>query len=603
MLTRQEVSILVKANKLMSNDANSNQRQLIPETHAKAIIGLRNEVSTINQNVGIPQLNALIYGNKRFKNMSKISAEFMLAPHVVRNAVMQSIMFDADLGQWFIGQTDISTPQGFTLTRTDSGGNMLSQMYFPEGGHGSSVFLIPQENTTPLIFFQDKDVYRVTEYVDNSTVDVKNAQVSFKPPVNGNGMASYVDDVMVHINNQTDNLIMSVYKAQYDSKTKTFIFPDSEYASIDLKKMLADETNVLQGLTIMRKTEITGNTRDEGRYLILVEGGFPNVEFTWIPFEYIPDQNKLTKLKTVTQLDRIVKPSLSKNNIDWGDGYEPEGLFPIRINYAGSENSIVSGLAFGVSAGIGGKRKNYVMGFLNPIVSNLMSSARSAYHDTKTTTFIRDDVTSLFEIVTPGTYEIKRGDMQRMIDAPSNWRYVDSFNDWTLEVSVNNQHGDIIQTLTKRGLNSVVEKYVRIVDYNSANYGANFAPRQVGYWNIERIDGQIAMIINSTNNGMIKKMSDFNVPGTSFYVSVNKSKLIVDFEGADKFLEGRGFKIEVISWGGAADMYVQKIVFPKNDQFIVAYRLISAKRDNYGPGMIPTFTDLPKWTVFNGTLI
>ncbi|USI45458.1 phage baseplate protein [Leuconostoc mesenteroides] len=594
---------MVKVNKLISTNSAGSRDQILPQTHAKSVLGFKKEVDRINQNVGIPQLNALAYQNKRFSGITNISAEFLLAPRVVRNAVMQSIMFDADLGQWFIGQTDISTPQGFTLTRTDSGGNMLSQMYFPKGGHGSSVFLIPQKNTTPLIFFQDEDVYRVTEYVDNSTVEVNKAQVSFKPPVNGNGMASYVDDVMVHINNQTDDLIMSVYKAQYDSKLKTFSFPDSEYASIDLKKMLADETNVLQGLTIMRKTEITGDTRDEGRYLILVEGGFPNVEFTWIPFEYIPDQNKLTKLKTVTQLDRIVKPSLSKNNIDWGDGYEPEGLFPIRINYAGSENSIVSGLAFGVSAGIGGKRKNYVMGFLNPIVSNLMSSARSAYHDTKTTTFIRDDVTSLFEIVTPGTYEIKRGDMQRMIDAPSNWRYVDSFSDWTLEVSVNNQQGDVIQTLTKRSLNAVVEKYIRIVDYSSAQLGADFAPRQVGYWNIERIDGQMAMITSATNNGMIKKMSDFNVPGTAFYLSVSKAKLIVDFEGADKFLEGRAFKIEVISWGGGADMYVQKIVFPKNDQFIVAYRLISAKRDNYGPGMIPTFTTLPKWTVFNGTLI
>lgn len=594
---------MVKVNKLISTNSAGSRDQILPQTHAKSVLGFKKEVDRINQNVGIPQLNALAYQNKRFSGITNISAEFLLAPRVVRNAVMQSIMFDADLGQWFIGQTDISTPQGFTLTRTDSGGNMLSQMYFPKGGHGSSVFLIPQKNTTPLIFFQDEDVYRVTEYVDNSTVEVNKAQVSFKPPVNGNGMASYVDDVMVHINNQTDDLIMSVYKAQYDSKLKTFSFPDSEYASIDLKKMLADETNVLQGLTIMRKTEITGDTRDEGRYLILVEGGFPNVEFTWIPFEYIPDQNKLTKLKTVTQLDRIVKPSLSKNNIDWGDGYEPEGLFPIRINYAGSENSIVSGLAFGISAGIGGKRKNYVMGFLNPIVSNLMSSARSAYHDTKTTTFIRDDVTSLFEIVTPGTYEIKRGDMQRMIDAPSNWRYVDSFSDWTLEVSVNNQQGDVIQTLTKRSLNAVVEKYIRIVDYSSAQLGADFAPRQVGYWNIERIDGQMAMITSATNNGMIKKMSDFNVPGTAFYLSVSKAKLIVDFEGADKFLEGRAFKIEVISWGGGADMYVQKIVFPKNDQFIVAYRLISAKRDNYGPGMIPTFTTLPKWTVFNGTLI
>lgn len=594
---------MVKVNKLISTNSAGSRDQILPQTHAKSVLGFKTEVDRINQNVGIPQLNALAYQNKRFSGITNISAEFLLAPRVVRNAVMQSIMFDADLGQWFIGQTDISTPQGFTLTRTDSGGNMLSQMYFPEGGHGSSVFLIPQKNTTPLIFFQDEDVYRVTEYVDNSTVEVNKAQVSFRPPVNGNGMASYVDDVMVHINNQTDDLIMSVYKAQYDSKLKTFSFPDSEYASIDLKKMLADETNVLQGLTIMRKTEITGDTRDEGRYLILVEGGFPNVEFTWIPFEYIPDQNKLTKLKTVTQLDRIVKPSLSKNNIDWGDGYEPEGLFPIRINYAGSENSIVSGLAFGVSAGIGGKRKNYVMGFLNPIVSNLMSSARSAYHDTKTTTFIRDDVTSLFEIVTPGTYEIKRGDMQRMIDAPSNWRYVDSFSDWTLEVSVNSQQGDIIQTLTKRSLNAVVEKYIRIIDYSSAKLGADFAPRQVGYWNIERIDGQMAMITSATNNGMIKKMSDFNVPGTAFYLSVSKAKLIVDFEGADKFLEGRAFKIEVISWGGGADMYVQKIVFPKNDQFIVAYRLISAKRDNYGPGMIPTFTTLPKWTVFNGTLI
>ena len=601
---RQEVSLLVKLNKLMSNKSDGSQNQILPETHAKAVVGLRNEVNSINQNVGIPQLNALIYGNKRFNNMSKIVAEFVLGPRVVRNAVLQKIMFDVDLGQWFITQTDVSTPQGFTITRIDAGGNMLSQMYFPAGGHGSSVFMISRANDTPLIFFQTNDVYRVTPYEDNSTVIAANAPISFKPPVNGNGMASFVDDVMVHINNTTDNLVMSVYQSQYQANDHTFSFPNgTTHAEVDLKQMLADETNVLQGLTIMRKQEITGDPRDTGKYLILVEGGYPDTEFTMLPFEYVPATNKLTKLATITQLDKMVKPSLAKNNIDWGEGYEPEGLFPIRINYGASPDMVVSGLVFGVSAGIGGKRQNYIMGFLNPIVSKLMASARSGYHEVKTTNFIRADQSKLYEIVTPGTYEIKRGDMQRMIDAPSNWRYVDSFNDWTLEVSINNQHGDVIQTLIKRGLNNQVEKYIRVIDYNADHYGETFAPRKIGPWNIERIDGQIAMIIRATNNGFIKKMSDFNVPGTSFYVSVNKSKLIVDYEGADKFLEGRGFKIEVISWGGAADMYVQKIVFPKNDQFIVAYRLISAKRETYGPGMVPTFTTLPKWTVFEGTLI
>ena len=595
---------MVKLNKLMSSKTDCNQNQIVPETHAKAVVGLRDEVNLINQNVGIPQLNALIYDNKRFNNMSKIAAEFVLAPRVVRNAVLQSIMFDVDLGQWFITQADVSTPQGFTVTRIDAGGNMLSHMYFPKGGHGSSVFMLSRADDTPLVFFQVDDGYRVAPYEDNSTVIAKNTPVSFKSPVNGSGMASFVDNVMVHINKTSAGSTLNAYQAIYDGDKHTFSFPNGKtHAEVDLEQMLADGSNVLQGLTVMRKDEITGDSRDTGKYIVLVEGGSPDIEFTILPFEYVPTKNKLVKLPTITQLDKMVKPTLAKNNIDWGEGYEPEGLFPIRINYGANVATTVSGLTFGVSAGIGGKRQNYIMGFLNPVVSKLMASARSGYHEIKTTNFIRADQSKLYEIVTPGTYEIKRNDMQRMIDAPSNWRYVDSFNDWTLEVSINNQHGDVVQTLIKRGLNQQIEKYIRVIDYNAAAYGASFAPRKVGPWNIDRIDGQQAMIISPKNNGTLKRMRDFNVPGTSYYISVNKSQFINDFEGADKFIEGRGFKIDVTAWGGAADMYVQKITFPKNDQFIVAYRLISAKRETYGPGLVPTFTTLPKWTVFEGNLI
>lgn len=601
---KQEVSLLVKLNKLLLNSTGGNKNQILPETHAKAIVGLQHEINLINQNVGIPPLKRLIYENKRFSNISKIVAEFVLAPHVVRNAVLQAIMFDVDLGQWFIAQTDVSTPQGFTITRIDAGGNMLSQMYFPKAGHGSEVFMISRTDDTPLIFFQTNDVYRVTPYEDDRTVIALNSPISFELPVEGNGMVSFVDEVMVSINNTDGRSTLNAYKVKYNANEQTFSFPNgTAHTEFDLKEMLAEDSNVLQGLTVMRKNEITGDTRDFDKYLILIEGGYPDTEFTLMPFEYVPATNQLTKLPTITQLNKMVKPALAKNNIDWAGGFEPEGLLSIRINYGASNDTTVSGLVFGISAGTPGKRQNYVMGFLNPIASKLMASIRSGYHELRSTSFVREDQTKLYEINTPGTYEIKRTDMQRMIDAPSNWRHVDSLNDWTLEVSVNNQHGDVIQTLIKRGLNSQIEKYVRIIDYNASNYGTNFAPRQIGAWNVEKMDGQQAVVINTNNNGLLKRMRDFNVPGKSYYISVPKSQFITDYEGADKFIKGRGFHISVTSWGGAADMFVQKIVLPINGKFMMAYRLIPAKKDVYGPGMIATFDVLPEWTIFEGNFI
>jgi len=593
----------MKDSRLLKKNTDGTKKQILPKTHEKSVINLTEKIEKTISNNGIPTLKSLTYDRKTISEISKTSFEFLLAPRVVRNAVLQSIMFDSNLGQWFIGQTDVSSPQGFTITRTDATGNMLSQMYFKEGGHGSSVFYISRDNQTPLVFFQDHDVYRVTEYIDNTTITPDQAEISFKPPVNGNGMASYHKGVMVHINNTTDDLMMSVYKYRYDETNKKFWFPDNIYQQFDLKEILANEINVLQGLTIMSKDEITGHKEDEDKYLILAMGGFPDVEFTIVPFEYYPETNTLKRMATIDGVEKMFKPSLAKNNIDWGEGYEPEGLFPIRINYGYGNDEHNTGLAIGISAGIGGKRKNYVMGLLNNYVSNFMTSANNAFANTKNTEFVRNDLTKLYEITTPGVYEVKRGDLQRMVDAPSNWRYVDSFSDWTLEVLPNNQHGDVVQILTKRSLNAQIEVYKRVLDYNADEYGFGFGPHQIGPWNIVKMDGQMSMIISATNNGMTKKMSDFNVPGTAYYISSGKTALITDWEGADEIVQGRGFRIEVSSFGGAADQLLQKIFVPKSGIMTIAYRNIPATRETYGPGLIATLPITSSWSVFNGTIV
>lgn len=552
------------------------------------------------QNDGIPKLFQLVYNNDEFKEDSAPSAEFIVSPRLARNAVLQAIGYDARLGQFYISQADNKNPEGMVITRTNAGGELLSQMWLSGAGHGSTMFIRTRESNTPLIFFQVGSYYYKVAYQDNATVDISNAIQAFKPPLNGNGMLTFTDQYMAHINGLTAEKLLTIYPAKYNKNNGTFDFPEGNNQSVDISNLLTGD-NVLQGLGILKKSDVTGSITDD--YLIFISVGAPNTSFKAIVYEYIVKDNKLNRLNDIVDLQNVVKPLLAANNTDWGNSFEPEAFTRISIDGGGRNGGYVNGLVWGISSGDLLKRKHYLFGFVNPLMSNYLTSARNSFTEVPTVNYISNNVTQLYNIYKEGQYELSAEDLRRMIDGPSHYRNINSGSDWTLDVSKNNHNGDFIQTIYRRGYNSRMEIYTRGINFQTGYYGDQYLPKTIGKWNTIMMDSPIALILTDDNIVNLNKLSDFNVPGTSYYVSKSKNSLITDFEGAESVLTNIAFKITVSSWGGAGDLIMQKVEYFTHNQMGVLYRTIPATSDTYGPGLIANVSTIPKWTNITGTLI
>ena len=542
-----------------------------------------------NGEIGIPTLRNIINGdNIRDPQM----VEFILSPYLVRNSVMQQIYYDIPLGQWFITQSDGLNPEGFVMSRLNAGGVLISNMHFKKCGHGTGVIFKSEQGENPMVYFQQSDHYNSVRYQDDTTVIPGDTSTAFTPPANGNGMSAYNDMYFTHINNQSEINTLNIYK--YIDDNGDFKF-ENILASIDISEQIVPDKNALQGLSIINKKDVTGEDTDH--VYLLVMAGMANVNIDILLYEFNPLTKDIVFVKAINELQNLVIPTTDEANVNW-NFFEAEGLQSIVISDGVSK---YAGVMYGITTNILGKRKQYIYGFTNAKLSKLLADARSSISDTRSVQFVYGTETELSSYTTPGEYELSAALAIKYDDFPSNWRGVNSQTDWILRVSHKNQNGDIVQELIRRGVGSPMEYYIRTLNFTAGYYGKDYKPSAVGYWNVVNIDGQQARTLTSTNNVLFRKLSDFAIPNTSYYVSSNSSKEISDFEGLADYLAGRAFKITTSSWSGSASAVLQKVETIRNGSFEVAVRTLLVKKDTYGPGMILNTDDLPKWTIFTGT--
>ena len=386
--------------------------------------------------------------------------EFVLAPYLVRNAVIQAIYYDKDNGYYYIIQADVSKPGGFVVNKITESGEYVGNMWVKGGGHGSNTFFRTINNNVYVYYLVGQDYYYY-QYKDNAILDGNAGTKSFTIPFGQNGMLSLGNEYASHIDG-SDN----VYIYKYYQNNTNFSF-GTDYSKLNISSYMGND--LLQGIAVINKETITGNISEN--VLVMVSAGTPNVSSNLIIIEYDPDKNTFNYLKTINNLAKVS----SQNEIF--ETYETEGLYVSQLNIDGE---VVPGVLYGVSAGAQGQRKQYVYGMLSVKYSTYLSNLRSAEFENNNPKYVLPDATNLYSISSPGTYELKSNQTIKITDFPWAWRAVDTGSDWTLEVSKRNQYGDVTQRLTKRGVKSQMEIYERVLDFStSAGYGSGYAPKTI----------------------------------------------------------------------------------------------------------------------------
>lgn len=562
-----------------------------PTLVAEAIAAIESELSDImSAQDGISKLYKMLYLDDEFDDKSSLASSFMVNPRLQRNAVMQSVLFDGENGQWFITQSDSQSPEGFVISRVDMGGNLISQMWVKGVGHGSSTFLMTRPGLAPMIYFQVSTSYYRIPYSDNNTSTIDNAIETFTPPMNGNGAAQFNNGYMTHINNLSAERILNVYPAVYDATTNGFTFPGGG-ASIDISSEVGTPGNDFQGIGIIRKQDITGVSSDVNMVVSVMVGATDN-KAELISYEYDITKQTLTRLNNITGLQNVVKPQLADDNTSWNGNFEPEGLVQITINGGGRNGGTLSAFGYGLSTGPYGKRKHYVYGLINTTLATYINAARASFHDDASANFLKNSATKLYMVVKPGTYEIRASDFILLTDTPSDHRAWDTSSEWTLNVTTPNQNGDIVQTLTRRGYGSNVEIYTRAINWSAGGLGSDYGPAQIGYWvrTAAYGIGTAAITTPEVDARLYKKISDFNVPGKKYYVTGNQATSIgINFEGLPSSItSGRGFTTYLESPAvNDGTSWTQWVIFTTDgSDEIYTRQLLNGVRDTYGPSLV-----------------
>ena len=510
--------------------------------------------------------------------------EFVLAPYLVRNAVIQAIYYDKDNGYYYIIQADVSKPEGFVVNKITESGEYVGNMWVKGGGHGSNAFFRTINNNVYVYYLVGQDYYYY-QYKDNAILDGNAGTKSFTIPFGQNGMLSLGNEYASHIDG-SDN----VYIYKYYQNNTNFSF-GTDYSKLNISSYMGND--LLQGIAVINKETITGNISEN--VLVMVSAGTPNVSSNLIIIEYDPDKNTFNYLKTINNLAKVS----SQNEIF--ETYETEGLYVSQLNIDGE---VVPGVLYGVSAGAQGQRKQYIYGMLSVKYSAYLSYLRSAEFENNNPKYVLPDATNLYSISSPGTYELKSNQTIKITDFPWAWRAVDTGSDWTLEVSKRNQYGDVTQRLTKRGVKSQMEIYERVLDFStSAGYGSGYAPKTIGWWNLIALSGVKANDMYGGNYGKFTKLSDFSTPGQNYYVSSTALNKISDFEGIADIVKQSGFKISVENAGGSSDMIIQTVEIIQDGAIIILKRTLYGDPDTYGPKLIIDTSKNGKWFKYEGEVL
>lgn len=540
---------------------------------------------------GMPKMNDAIYGSANATD--KLSLANFITPHTARNTVLQNIYVSAQAGEVYTIQSDDKSPEGFVLTRLDMAGNQLSELYIVGAGHGSETFFIENSLGRPDLYFWYNNKYYYTHIPDTdvtlNTADLLSKIIVANEP---GGVGEYSEStdgtgVFINLDRTQTTALLYARTLKYNPADGTF---NNEGATtqLDVSTLVGWGTadNVMQGYEVVPKQAVTGSASDTNKFIILVMAGKSGLPTTLQTWEYDTQTNKITYLKPIEHMEQM----FSSNRFEQ---IEAEGIASVKM--AQGSSGYVYGLVFGWSGGISLKHESSLVMSGNGLVLSTLAGASNGAVDPTYAAYDYESPQYLYQLLDMPQYQLLPGaEMPKYLDVPRRWRGVSGDNEWFLYNSKPNKHGDIVQTLERRGYGSPMERYTRSINYSASNYGADRRnATAIGPWNVEPLEARGATFINSETK--ISQLDQFH---TDYYVQATAN---IDWEGLPP---QTGWHIHNIPMGTARTSFMQiatsysSTVTPE-----VRTRIVTGTSDTYGPNLDwSQAVTLSDWTTTNGKL-
>ena len=367
------------------------------------------------------------------------------------NSVMQSFYLDNKTGLFYMTQV---YGDGYKITKMKSNGQIISQMYVPQGGHGThNGYRWHNDKFWIYSFMNDDEGFGKLvrfSYRDDSTITY--GDYDMEEVFTGHPELPYMTPV---INQQEQQILLRIQYPQdeWDIRNAANYIEVRNLADID-----AGIDNVIHTMDIPR-TLTAGSQPMQG-----VE--FGEGKLYWYTGDSNPDYPNF-----VTVFDLETGEQLFQKQADVGkSGNEYPGNFAeaegIQLYY--DELSGKKALLIGVTVGQGNYRSHEVHGiFMRDVYDKLTAQAPpilSSETGGRTKTLPVKNLVRLADILEQGEYYLYTADLKNVTDHPLPPQMRDS--GYWLTVSAPNQAGQVQQTLTRSTFARDIMQFKRIVSIN-----------------------------------------------------------------------------------------------------------------------------------------
>ena len=529
--------------------------------------------------------------NNDIENLSVSPFSFSTRANLVRNAVMQYFSYAPKLGQWFVSQADVSTPEGFVLHRLAGNGQLLSQMWFNGLGHGVNFWTKEHNNEVYVFLTVDATLYKI-KYSDNTTITTSDLTKVVDLEKN-NGAISEYDGTVAYLNgNNESGWNLNITTGEYDGTNQVYSNFSNNY-SIELNGLI-NEIDLLQGVSIAPKDIVSGDSADENSYFIFILTGSDTNMHKITTYEFSKTNNAFSIYGKMNNVSSMAYANLGQGSNNWLEYCEPEG-----ITFVDCEQG--TGLFFGLTTGSGTKRQHYIYGSATTPLQAKLNATNLSFGELKIRNYIPAYINKLSDVMTPGTYNIQNGEFSKFSDIPDFLTQYTPTRFWTFVVSEASIYGDFSQELIAQVGNSFTHSYKRDLLFAASDgYGSSYKAHTVGYWKWNDITSNY--IISGITNLNIKKMRDFNIVGASYYVSTTDSQTL-DLEGAESYLSGKEFKVDVLPWSGEGTGMIQRVTRVNGSIVSHINRVLTqCSPIKNGPNLTTSVENTP-WSFDDGTIL
>ena len=475
-----------------------------------------------------------------------------LSPY--KNAVMQSFHIDNKTDLKYMTQ---AYDEGYRLSRHMPNGQEIDFMLCKGGGHGThngyrwigNKLWIYSHYTNAagkavVVRFQYKAGVTLN-YGTNGMEDVYTAQINNPytvPVINENEQLMLYRIEGRNDKNELINYCEIRDLADIDNKINKLLY------KVDIPQYLTTNENPMQGVT------------------------FANGVVYWYTGNYnLSTPNYLTAfdMKSNKQIwQRKISIGGTAGIVD-GNSAEGEGMQFYYDNVSGSY-----GLIIGVTVGAANNRSHKLYGVFQAGLFEILKAdaVPLSLADTGGRRKALPIVTTkLSEIKSPGSYYLTTDFSKTVVDFPYPKNWINS--GWSFDVGYANMAGDVKQTLTRNTFSKSLFSFTRMISSTT-----------IGPWNYEQ---SYSLKTGEQVHSSVKKLTDLNIPGMTWYMTTEDSKRMVDFPRNDG-VSGWTISNSMADTGGG---FTQKV--SRNSVTSASQIYVRTVSNNTGH----------KWSIYEGKLV